>query len=344
MDFNPNATGQKDAGIFALPHTLEESQLVFIPVPWEVTTSYGHGTSLGPAAIQVASKQIDLYDGLFGEFYQYGMHMLAPSEKILSQSRLLKEKALHLRDLLEKGEEIVGEDAEIREEINKASLEVNDWLYNTADEMLEQSKYVAVVGGDHSSPFGLIKALKERFDDLSVLHIDAHMDLRNAYQGYKHSHASIMYNVMEEVKPSALVQLGVRDFCPEEKEYSDNHTSIFSFTDSQVSVRMAQGESWGAICKSALHHLSDNIYISFDIDGLQPDLCPHTGTPVPGGLSFGQMEALLHELVKSGKNVVGFDLCEVSPESEYDIEGWDSNVGARVLFKLAGCLFESQRA
>ncbi len=342
MTFDPNATGQKNSGIFALPYSLDEAALVFIPVPWEVTTSFGHGTSMGPDAIFAASKQLDLCDGLFGEFYQNGLFQLATDQETISRSRLLKEKALYLRDLLEKGEDISGEDSQIQEDINQASLQLNGWLYEQSREILQKNKWVAAVGGDHSSPYGLIKALKEKYSDLSILHVDAHMDLRKAYQGYNHSHASIMYNVMEDLSPSALVQLGIRDFCPEEKAYAAEHGNIHSFLDSQVALRLAQGETWTAICKSAIRNLSDNVYISFDIDGLSPDLCPSTGTPVPGGLSYPQMEALLHEVAQSGKRVVGFDLCEVAPESEYDFEGWDANVGARVLFKLAGCLFDSQ--
>ena len=137
-----------------------------------------------------------------------------------------------------------------------------------------------------------------------------------------------------------MVQLGIRDFCPEEKEYGESK-GVHTFFDSQVSVDLAAGKTWGTICEEAVSKLSDEVYISFDIDGLMPDLCPNTGTPVPGGLSFSQMESLLHTLSKSGKKVVGFDLCEVAPESEYDFEGWDANVGARVLFKLSGCLLKS---
>ncbi len=343
MNFDPNATGQKDSGIFALPYSLEQSHLVFIPVPWEVTTSFGHGTSLGPDAILAASKQMDLSDGMFGEFYEFGMHQLATSQEILSQSQLLKEKALFLRQLLEKGKKITGEDATIQSEINAASLQLNQWLYEQAQELLDKNKWVAAIGGDHSSPYGLIKALKEKYDDISILHIDAHMDLRQAYQGYKHSHASIMYNVVNDLNPQSLVQLGLRDFCPEESAYSRSREGqIYSYLDSQTQLRLAQGEAWSAICDEAIDKLSDQVYISFDVDGLSPDLCPNTGTPVPGGLSFSQMEVLLHQVVASGKKVVGFDLCEVAPESQYDLEGWDANVGARVLFKLAGCLLRSQ--
>jgi agmatinase len=341
MTFNPNSTGQSDSGLFALPFSKEEASLVIIPVPWEVTTSYGHGTSLGPDAIFKASKQLDLCDALYGEFYKLGIYQEPTSVDVLNRSKLLKEKALYLRELLEKGDQITGEDLEIQNEINKASVDLNDWLYKTAKAHLEDNKFVASIGGDHSSPYGLIRALSEKYKDLSILHIDAHHDLRKAYQGYTHSHASIMYNVVQDLSPQSLVQMGIRDFCPEEKDYCIEHPALHCYYDSQTQLRLHNGETWKQVCEEAFSKLTDHVYISFDIDGLQPDLCPNTGTPVPGGLNFSQMESLLYWLSTSGKKVVGFDLCEVAPESEYDLEGWDANVGARVLFKLCGSMFIS---
>ena len=343
MTFNPNATGNKNSGIFSLPYSKEQAALIFIPVPWEVTTSFGHGCSLGPDAIFTASKQIDLSDALYGDFYKLGLFKQETDQKILSQSILLKEKALYLRDKLEKGEPLDAEDQTIQGEINFASMELNRWVYEEAKKILDNNKWAAIIGGDHSTPFGLIKAIKEKYPEVSILQIDAHMDLRKAYQGYQNSHASIMYNVVNEIKPKSLVQLGIRDFCPAEQTISEATKNIHTFYDSKISLRLAQGEHWQTIINEVLSQLSEQVYISFDIDGLMPDLCPNTGTPVPGGLSFSQMESLLYSLSLSSKKIVGFDLCEVAPESDYDFEGWDANVGARVLFKLAGSLLKSQK-
>lgn len=342
MEFNPNTTSRKDAGLFGLPFSEDEASLVLIPVPWEVTTSFGHGTSLGPQAILKSSDQLDLCDPLYGEFYKMGLFQRPVKHEWLSRSQLLKEKALAIRDKLEGGEELEEEDHLAYTEINQSSQELNQWLYQESKALLDQNKWVGVIGGDHSSPYGLIKALKEKHSDLSVLHIDAHMDLRQAYQGYDHSHASIMYNVMQDLKPTSLVQLGIRDFCPEEKQRAESDDNIFYYTDSHIQLRLAGGESWQNLISQAFSNLSDTVYISMDIDGLTPDLCPHTGTPVPGGLSFSQVETMLYWLSQSGKKIVGFDLCEVAPESSYDLEGWDGNVGARVLFKMCGALLTNQ--
>jgi len=105
---------------------------------------------------------------------------------------------------------------------------------------------------------------------------------------------------------------------------------------------LSRGESWDSLSLQAINKLTDQVYISLDIDGLSPDLCPNTGTPVPGGLGFSQLEALLYQLSSSKKQIVGFDLCEVSPGPDPKcLESWDANVGARVLFKLAGALLNN---
>lgn len=342
MNFNPNATGNKNLGVFSLPFNEEQSQLVILPVPWEVTTSYGAGTSLGPQCLFESSKQLDLFDSLYGEFYQQGIYQRPIDHEMSEKNRKLKAMALHLRDKLENGNTFNETDLKIQNEINQGSQNLNQWVYQNALDILNKGKICALVGGDHSSPFGLIKALKEKYHDLSILHIDAHMDLRIAYQGYQYSHASIMYNVLKELKPHSLVQLGIRDYCPEEREVGEAY-KVHTFFDSQVSLRLAQGKSWQSIVDEALSLLSDYVYISFDIDGLAPDLCPHTGTPVPGGLSFAQAETLLYFLNQSSKKIVGFDLCEVSPGStDLSLDCWDGNVGARILFKMAGALLKGR--
>ncbi len=340
MTFDPNATGNSKNGLFSLPYSEEESDLVLLPIPWEVTTSYGDGCSLGPDAIFAASKQLDLCDALYGSFYSRGIFQKATSDEILAQNKDLKTKAQLLREQLESGNPLTLAQLNIQKEINQACEQLQDWLYSQAQKVLQQDKYCGVIGGDHSAPLGLIRALSEKYSDLSILHIDAHMDLREAYQGYKYSHASIMYNVLQETSVKSLVQLGIRDFCPQEEEISQSDPRVYTFYDSHTSLALARGESWDSLGLQAINKLTDHVYISLDIDGLCPALCPNTGTPVPGGLSFPQLEALLYQLSSSKKQIVGFDLCEVSPGPNTQ-ESWDANVGARVLFKLAGALLNN---
>jgi agmatinase len=342
--FDGDSTPLADSGIFGLETSAEAAQIFLLPVPWEVTTSYGKGTSNGPRAILRASRQVDLFDIETGDAWKIGYHMDEISQNWLRRNSILKEKAQERLEFIEAGE--VSESSEmLKDQINAASDELNLWVEEKCGEALAQKKIVGVVGGDHSSPFGLISAISKKLNgDFGILHIDAHADLRDAYQGYKHSHASIMNNVIEKIKPRVLVQVGIRDFCREEFEFSEAHRNksgevgsarIVTHYDRQMKKRLFAGESFDSIAKAIVADLPKNVYVSFDIDGLDPALCPNTGTPVPGGLSFDQACSLLSILADSGKKIVGFDLNEVS-EPEEGMAEWDANVGARFLFKLCG--------
>lgn len=337
MTYNPNDTALADSGIFGLPFTADNSQIHLIPVPWEVTTSYGDGTSRGPEQILSASHQLDVFDIETGEVYQHGYFMLPIPEDIQNLNDRLKILAKNIVAEIESGAPL-GENAlELQKKINEGSEKLNTWVYQQSQKVLEQNRIAAVVGGDHSSPFGLIQAVIEKHGhDIGILHFDAHADLREAYQGFENSHASIMYNVMEKLKPSKLIQVGIRDFSPGEHSYILNHSDhIHTFFDRLLKRRLHRGDPWQMICDEIVTLLPAKVYVSFDIDGLSPDLCPNTGTPVAGGLSYDQALTLLATLGESGKKIVGFDLNEVSGSDDGSTE-WDGNVGARLLFKMCG--------
>jgi agmatinase len=278
-----------------------------------------------------------LFDIETGNAYMHGYYLLPLPTDIASLNTKMKAKARKVVAAIEEDRQEESEIQAIQREINAASEHVNEWVYQQAKEILQQGKLPAVLGGDHSTPYGLIRALSEKYrGDFGVLHIDAHADLRDAYQGYKHSHASIMFNVVENLKPSKLVQVGIRDFSPGEFEYIQSKPDqIHTFFDTLNKRRLNKGESWQSICDEIVSKLPKNVYISFDIDGLTPDLCPNTGTPVPGGLSFDQALTLFATVSESGRRIIGFDLNEVA-EPETSESDWDGNVGARILFKLCG--------
>jgi len=337
MTFDPNSTAAADSGIFGLPFTAEQAKLHLLQVPWEVTTSYGDGASRGPGAILRASYQVDLFDIETGNAYEAGYYLHDEPEDIARLGRELKIKAKKVVAAIEEGRENDCEAMEIQDEINMASRKVNDWVYAESKKIYAAGKIPALLGGDHSTPYGLIRASSEKLGgDLGILHIDAHADLRDAYQGYENSHASIMFNVMEKVKPKTLVQVGIRDFSPGEFEYIQKNSSrIHTYFDPLMKRRLNRGESWQAICDEIVSKLPKNVHVSWDIDGFSPDLCPGTGTPVPGGLSFDQGLTLLATLAESGRKIVSFDLNEVA-EPENSEDDWNGNVGARLLFKLCG--------
>ena len=331
-DFNPNAVGVANGNYFALPYSIEESDVVLLPVPWDVTTSYCDGTSNGPEAILDASLQVDLFDENIPNVWENKIATLELDEELKSENGRVRKIAEQVIETLACGERAELKDVDV---VNNASMELNYYVYKRAKSYLEQEKLVGVIGGEHSVPLGLIKALGEQYSNFGILHVDAHADLREAYEGFTYSHASIMYNVLNEVEEvSALTQVAVRDFCSDEYELMTNDKRVNSFTDFSLSKEKFNGVTWDAQCNKIISTLPDNVYISFDIDGLLPELCPTTGTPVPGGLSFREADYLLLKLVESGKKIIGFDLCEVAPSAEGE---WDANVGARILLKL--CLY-----
>ncbi len=223
---------------------------------------------------------------------------------------------------------------------------MNQWVYDEAKKIIAAGKRVGLVGGDHSSPFGLIKLLSETMaDDFGILHIDAHADLRFQYQGFHHSHASIMRNVMSLPKPPKLVQIAIRDFCEEEYEFSHTNARVTTHYDGDIKSGLFEGRSWKSMVEEFLSDLPQKVYISFDIDGLNPQFCPHTGTPVPGGLTTDQVFYIFRQVVKSGRQIIAFDLNEVSTGGLTPAETeWDGNVGARVLYKLSCALLSSHPA
>lgn len=329
--FDPNAAALPDSGVFGLPFTPHEAKVVLVPVPFEATTSYGGGTADGPLAILEASKQVDLFDLDTGKPYEPGISML----DIPTDVRAWNDEAKKLAaPIVESGGLEVDEQALAR--VNSLSVKMNDWVYARTKEWLAKDKIVGVVGGDHSTPFGAIKAYAEKYPDLGVLHLDAHADLRDAYEGFEWSHASIMFNVLKHVPGvKRLVQVGIRDFGEAEFEIiRESNGRVHTFFDARLARARLDGMPWREQVDAIVQQLPQHVYLSWDIDGLEPTLCPNTGTPVPGGLTFAQAVALLEGVVRAGKTIVGFDLNEVSPGQ--DGSEWDGNVGARLLYKMIG--------
>lgn len=339
--FDPTTTISSEFGIFGIPLTEEQCRVVLVPVPWEVTTSYGEGASQGPQIIRQASEQIDLFDFETGKAYEQGYYMRPIPEDLQKLNAQYKAKAQELIEMRTSLSEDHAKMNALAAEVNDACEKMTGWVHDQCRDVLQKGKLLGLVGGDHSTPLGAIRAVSEAHrGEFGILHIDAHADLRKAYQGFTQSHASIMYNVMnDDKKPHKLVQVGIRDFCEEEYDFSNSRADIKTFYDIELKRRLLQGESWQHICHDILHELPEKVYISFDIDGLDPAFCPHTGTPVPGGLSVDQVFFLFHELHRAGKKVIAFDLNEVSTGglSEAEVE-WDGNVGARILYKLCGWL------
>jgi agmatinase len=337
--FDPSSAALHD-GIYGLPFTPDEARVVLVPVPWEATVSYGAGTAEGPAAILKASRQVDLLDRETGRPYEAGIAMLEIPAHIRQWSDEARGKAAPVIAAGGPGDDAVLKRAVA--EVDALGERMNAWVYDQVRGRLEQGKLVGVVGGDHSVPFGAIRAVAEKHPGVGLLHFDAHADLRRAYEGFRWSHASIMYNVLELPDVSRIVQVGIRDYSDEEDQtIRANPERVKVHFDPDLRRALFDGESFSRVAGRVVADLPQQVYVSFDIDGLDPALCPHTGTPVLGGLSFAEISALLRTVVASGRRIVGFDLNEVAPDPAGRSE-WDANVGARVLYKEIGFALMSQ--
>lgn len=336
--FNPDAPGISGS-IFGLPFTPENAQLVIIPLPWEVTVSYHTGTAKGPEAILKASSQIDHGNAEIDDAWKLGVAMLPIDNAIYKESVRLRNLASKHIKALESGKKITTENP-ILSKINEGCENLNIYVKSIALKLLERGKMVAILGGDHSTPLGLLRALREHYSNFGILQIDAHADLRKAYEGFTFSHASIMHNVLRMREVSKLVQVGVRDYGQEElNAISKSNGRVVTFFDQDLKSNLYKGITWDELCNEIVSTLPQNVYISFDIDGLDPKLCPGTGTPVAGGLEFNEAVYLIKKVVSSGRTVIGFDLNEVAPGTT----DWDANVGARILYQLCNWMAVSNK-
>ncbi len=347
MTFDPDAAAQPGSGIFGLPFTREQSRIVVIPVPFDATTSYGGGTSAGPRAVFDASAQVDLHDHQFGAVYEHGIFMEPVPRDVAALSAAARRLA---KPIISRGGATARDRAAVAK-VNDACFRVAEHTYDRARAALDEGRIPGLLGGDHSTPFGAIWAAADHVAQirgnkgLGILQVDAHMDLRDAYEGFAWSHASIMHNVLWLLpRVTRLVQVGIRDYGAGELAASRAAGGrVFTHFDHDWARRLDAGAKFEALCRDAIRPLPPHVWVSFDIDGLDPALCPHTGTPVPGGLSFARACVLLELLARSGRTIVGFDLNEVCPGPSRSEPEWDANVGARVLYKLCGAAAVSRR-
>jgi agmatinase len=247
----------------------DDARGVVVPVPWEATVSYGVGTAKGPAAILDASRYVELYDEVLREepYRRGGIHTAPPID-------------------------VVGADP----------IAFLDRLEAVAAHLFADGKFPVFLGGEHSLTTAPVRAAKDAFDDLSILQLDAHADLRESYEGTPWSHASVMRRVHELGVPA--VPVGIRAISVEEAEFiQDEDLPVF------WSHRIAHGEEW---MDTVLNTLSDTVYLTFDVDFLDPSLIPATGTPEPGGGFWHETMRFLGYVFQE-KNVIGMDVVELAP-------------------------------
>lgn len=325
-DFDPDAPAAPDSGLFGLPHTPEQARVVVLGVPWDPTASRDRGTAGAPAAVLRASHQVDLNDVETGEPWQAGIALAEADPDFATWNEEACKLAAPV--LSASGPRSDAHHAACAR-VDELSALVNQRVEDRVGQWLDTGHIPAVLGGDHSVALGGIAAAASRDRELGVLHIDAHADLRAGFAGFTYSHASIMYHVHRSTSVAHIVQVGLRDLGRREAELIRVSPRITAFSDHELAWELASGEVWLTIAARIVRRLPKNVWVSFDIDGLEPSLCPGTGTPVPGGLSWREATLLLKMLAED-HNIVGFDLCEVGRQP------YDALVGARLLYKLAG--------
>jgi agmatinase len=329
-DFNPSGTGLKNGNFIGLPFSYETANIILLPVPWDVTVSFHDGTALAPTAVLNASAQLDLMDPDIDDAWKLGIFMIPVNDGILDERNHLRVKASDYIEQLERGESTDSVGSSLVDEINRKCADLNSFVKQESKKIIKAGKICGIVGGDHSVPLGLIQALGDFHESFGVLQIDAHMDLRKSYQGFTWSHASVFYNVIKEKAVTRIVQVGIRDYCEEEAGVIKSEKGrVVVFYDHDIKEKEFNGVLWREQCETIINSLPDNVYISVDIDGLDPKLCPNTGTPVPGGIDFPALNYLLKSVVDAGKKIIGFDLCETGNNA------WDANVAARIIYKLS---------
>jgi agmatinase len=319
-----------------MPFDQDESEIVIYPVPWEVTVSYAAGTAAGPEAIAQASYQVDLYDPAVQDAWKMGIYMAQPHPALAETSEVLREEAVRHIDALAAGDV----DAARLQRINAGCAYMVETVKKETGALLDAGKAVCLLGGDHSTPLGFVQALAERHDAFGVLQIDAHADLRNAFEQFTYSHASITYNMLKVPQVAKVVQVGIRDYCDEEIQVMENQAErVKVFFDRDIKHAQFEGATWAQQVAEIVAALPMKVYVSFDIDGLDPKLCPNTGTPVAGGFEVEQILYLLEKVLESGRILIGADLNEVAPGTDE----WDANVGARLLYRICNLLGQSNK-
>ncbi len=277
-------------GIESKYSTYVDSRSLILPLPYEQTTSYGSGTKNGPQAILDASAYVELYDEeLDGEVYRTGIHT-APG---LDFSGNVEQDFDHITE--------------------------------TVQRYLADNKFIVILGGEHSISFPIFRAFNEQFENLSILQLDAHSDLRESYEDSIYSHAAVMRRIFELNRN--ILQLGIRSQCVEEAQF---------IREQKINTHFAHELNQTGFQKKLIEPLSENIYLTIDVDFFDPSVMPSTGTPEPGGFLWYETLAFLKKVFKQ-RNVVGFDVVELSPIQNLVHPDF---FAAKLIYKLLGYKFQ----
>jgi agmatinase len=289
----PVGTGHGIKGRYAGlpdPYGLEShSRIVLLPIPFDKTSTYQKGSDKGPEALIEASRNLELYDiETNSEVYLKGIYTADPI-------------------------------------VAANSTQMIELSYNRTKELLQEGKFVVAVGGEHTISYGPIKAVAEKYKNLTVLQFDAHTDLQPAYENNLWSHASVMARVKELTEIAKIVAVGIRSMSKEELPYIDAALTFFSH-------ELDENDAW---MNQVLDRLKGPIYVTFDLDVFDSSLMPSTGTPEPGGLFWSKALKILKR-VFSEKDVVGIDVVELLPRA---CDPAPDYLAAKLIYKMLSYKF-----
>ncbi len=335
--YDPNGIGVANGNFLGLPW-VQAPRVVLLAVPFGVTVSYGTGTAGGPANVLEASRQLDVSVPGLGRPWEAGFAWrnlpLGTSDDGLATAREAVERCIAR---LERREAVMPSDIAL---VDAASERMLANVEAEVSRVLAAGQLPVLVGGEHAVSLGAFRACAKT-GDFGILQVDAHMDLRVAYEGFRYSHASVMHNALAELPQLVrLTQVGIRDYCPQEQARVGAEAGrVRVFYDFDFQERLLLGTSFKTLVDEIIATLPQRVWISFDIDGLDPTLCPNTGTPVPGGLTFAQAQYLTRAVTDAGREVIGIDLVEVAP-APYEYEG---SVAARLAYDMACRVLNADR-
>jgi len=328
--FDPDAPGVGQYGLFGIPIPKELAQVVVIPVAWDVTTSYRPGTARAPRQVLEASWQVDLAHECYPHAWQRGIALSGDVSDWEVDSIRLRQKADHVIAHHERGGS--PDDADIAafiRDINEGCEQMVQGVRALSHEWIQQNRLVGVLGGDHSTPLGLLQALDAVHDSFGILHIDAHLDLRDRYEGFLYSHASIMWHARQLPSVTQMVHVGIRDAGQSEWDLAAQDPRHAVWGAYAIMAQRFEGATWSEQVARILSTLPQKVYVSIDCDGLDIAYSSHTGTPVPGGLHHMELLYLLRSLASSGRELVGFDVVEAGDHP------LDAGIAARLLYELS---------
>lgn len=336
-----------DAGdYFGVPSSPEQSQLVLVSVPWDATAPAGAVASYAPDAIIEVSARMDPYDPISPDEWKNGFATDDVDYTLQDRSQLLRSDVEKLRSYAASGGSIMGQLAD--DYYARRQRRVDDGCRDMVASVravsagwLRQGKVVGLVGGDHSTPQGLIEALAAREPGIGILHMDARCRLKARCEGFEYSCESLMYNVLKNVEGiGRVVQVSQRDFSATEHRVARESERIALYDTDRLASMRFDGASWREVCDAIVSELPSTVYVDFDISALSIENCPHSPYAAPGGLRFDEALYMINRVVESGRRIAGFDVAGVVPKVEDYV---DAAVAARMLYRLCGMALRSQK-